>query len=238
MAEVFPDAQVVGIVRHPGAVVASQLRRGIAVPRRAAALAQPERPAAAGRAAARTCGSGIAVLRYEDLVGPTEPVLRELVAFLGEPWSPDLLRHHELAQEQGGTAARRGRHAHRGSRSTAGRDGRWEAELSDAAAARAAAGHGAAARGVPVRRRRRAAAAPAGGKGGRLLLRAATWCAASGAARAGGARPHPVAGAGARPSRRSLATLLRMVRTDPVYVVRRLPVVVRARLHSRSTDGG
>ena len=34
--------------------------------------------------------------RYEDLVSRPEPVLRELVTWLGQDWSQDMLQHHTL----------------------------------------------------------------------------------------------------------------------------------------------
>ena len=38
------------------------------------------------------------VCRYEDLVSRPEPVLRELVTWLGQDWSQDLLHHHTLME--------------------------------------------------------------------------------------------------------------------------------------------
>ncbi len=46
-------------------------------------------------------GHRIVLLRYEDLVEEGEPVLRELVGWLGESWSPRLLEHHRVQQEKG-----------------------------------------------------------------------------------------------------------------------------------------
>jgi len=42
------------------------------------------------------------VLRYEDLVLRPEPVLRELLDWLGEPWSDQVLQHHEVQTARGG----------------------------------------------------------------------------------------------------------------------------------------
>jgi hypothetical protein len=39
--------------------------------------------------------------RYEDLVVESEPVLRALLDWLGEPWSPDVLAHHRVQREKG-----------------------------------------------------------------------------------------------------------------------------------------
>ena len=100
MATVFPDSVFVGIVRHPGAVVHSLvdkfhyevsdavtywdstnkeiLRRGLELP-----------------------DDRFALLRYEDLVEHPEETLRELVDFLGEPWSEDLLHHNDVQAARG-----------------------------------------------------------------------------------------------------------------------------------------
>ena len=232
VAEVFPDAQVVGIVRHPGAVVASQLRRGIAFPDALRHWRNQNVRLLQG-ASRKDLRPRIAVVRYEDLVRQPEPVLRELVAFLGEPWSSDLLRHHELAEEQGAPRLAEGG-TRTGDAIEPGRNSRWEGELT-AAQRRELARVTAPLREVfrygetetlPLRR--------PDGTGGLLLLGPDLVR----RKRAGGPAVldrTPLAGAGlAEPQ--TVSTLLRMARTDPAYVVRRLPVVVRARLHRRGTD--
>src|SRR4051795_10338293 len=100
MATVFPDSVFVGIVRHPGAVVHSLvdkfhyeasdavtywdstnkeiLRRGLELP-----------------------DDRFALLRYEDLVEHPKETLNELVDFLDEPWSDDLLRHNDVQAARG-----------------------------------------------------------------------------------------------------------------------------------------
>jgi hypothetical protein len=100
MARIFPDAVFAGIVRHPGAVAHSLqrtfhyalddavthwltvnkeiLRRGIELGR-----------------------DRFAMLRYEDLVRSPEQTLHELVDWLGEPWSDDLLRHSDVHKARG-----------------------------------------------------------------------------------------------------------------------------------------
>jgi hypothetical protein len=100
MARIFPDSVVVAIVRHPGAVVHSLVRKfhytvGDAVAywdatnreilRRGVELGEQR----------------FALLRYEDLVEHPEETLHELVDFLGEPWSDDLLRHQEIQAARG-----------------------------------------------------------------------------------------------------------------------------------------
>ena len=39
-------------------------------------------------------------LRYEDLVGRPEPTLRRLCSFIGEPWCPQLLEHHQRQSQR------------------------------------------------------------------------------------------------------------------------------------------
>jgi hypothetical protein len=47
-------------------------------------------------------GDRFAVVRYEELVLRPEPVLRELLDWLGEPWSDRVLQHHSVQVERGG----------------------------------------------------------------------------------------------------------------------------------------
>jgi hypothetical protein len=89
LARLFPDARFVGLVRHPGGNVES-VRLRLARPRRAAT----QRYGRDNRELARQAvalGERVVLLRYEDLVHEPEPVLRELLEWLGEPWSERLL---------------------------------------------------------------------------------------------------------------------------------------------------
>ncbi len=61
--------------------------------------AQPARELA-GQAAQRP--DRFVIVRYEDLVRRPEPVLRELLEWLGEPWSPSVLEHHTVQAGRGG----------------------------------------------------------------------------------------------------------------------------------------
>ena len=91
---VFPDAVLVGIVRHPLGSIGSVLRRFDRGTGKAAdhwLSANRELVRQAGRVGDRMC-----LLHYEDLVRDPEPVMRELLAWLGEPWSDAVLRHHEV----------------------------------------------------------------------------------------------------------------------------------------------
>jgi hypothetical protein len=100
MAQIFPDAVFVGIVRHPGAVVHSLMRKfhyGLAD-----AVAYWENTNKEILRRGLELGEDrFAMLRYEDLVDHTEETLRELVDWLGEPWSDDLLRHNDVQAAQG-----------------------------------------------------------------------------------------------------------------------------------------
>jgi hypothetical protein len=100
MSRVFPDAVFVGIVRHPGAVVHSLVRKFHYSVADAAAY-WDELNKEILRRGMDLGGERFALLRYEDLVAQPEPTLRELVDWLGEPWSDDLLRHNEVQAARG-----------------------------------------------------------------------------------------------------------------------------------------
>ncbi len=107
MAQIFPDARFVGIVRHPGAVASSLHRRfhyefGEAV---TYWLDINKRMVSSAIA----LGDRFALCRYEDLVRQGEPVLRELLDLLDEPWAPEVLHHHEVQREKGAPRAVEGR---------------------------------------------------------------------------------------------------------------------------------
>ncbi len=100
MARLFPDAQFVGVIRHPSASVSSNMRRfHLALGRTGTHWARYTGEIV--RQAARH-GDRFALIRYEDLVADPEPVLRQLMEFLGEPWSDDLLSHHQVQGERKG----------------------------------------------------------------------------------------------------------------------------------------
>lgn len=92
MARVFPDAQFVAMVRHPCASVSSNMTRfGMRMGRSASHW--DRYVAEIARQAARH-GDRFALIRYEDFVLRPEPVMRELLDWLGEPWSDVVLEHH------------------------------------------------------------------------------------------------------------------------------------------------
>jgi hypothetical protein len=90
----FPDAMVVGIVRHPAAVVNSMRRRF----RRSVNAGIPHwrRSNRQLLHAGAQLGERFALFRYEDLVTAPEPTMRALLGWLGEPWSDAVLAHHEV----------------------------------------------------------------------------------------------------------------------------------------------
>jgi hypothetical protein len=104
---VFPDARVIAIVRHPGGCAASNMRRwGYDAPTAAYHYERYNKEIA--RQALRH-RRRFAILRYEDLVLQPEATLRELLDWLGEPWSDDVLRHHKVQAERGGKEKVEGR---------------------------------------------------------------------------------------------------------------------------------
>jgi sulfotransferase family protein len=100
MARVFPDAQFVGIIRHPSASIASNMNRfslgliktGLHWSRYTGEIVRQ----------AALIGDRFALIRYEDLVLRPEPLLRELLGWLGEPWSEAVLEHHAVQSARGG----------------------------------------------------------------------------------------------------------------------------------------
>ena len=102
-----PTPAFVGIVRHPGAVASSLHRRfhyGFAEAVDLLVGHQPGRCSGAGIA----LGDRFGLCRYEDLVQRGEPVLRELLDFLDEPWAPEVIEHHRVQREKGAPRAAEG----------------------------------------------------------------------------------------------------------------------------------
>jgi len=100
MARVFPDAVFLGIVRHPGAVVFS-LKKRFQYDAHEAAEYWANTNAEVLRQGSELGSSRFALVRYEDVVLCPEATLQEVVSWLGESWSPDLLRHHEVQASKG-----------------------------------------------------------------------------------------------------------------------------------------
>jgi hypothetical protein len=111
VARLFPDAVFVAIVRHPGASTASNMRRfHLTAWKMSLHWKRYNREIA--RLAANYPRRSV-VVRFEDLLLQTEPVMRELLDWLGEPWSRNVLEHHVvqggrgLAQVEGKSRADR-----------------------------------------------------------------------------------------------------------------------------------
>jgi hypothetical protein len=94
MKRLFPDSVFIGLVRHPGAAVVSNMRRFGHSGRYAAAHNDRYQKEIARLAAVHQ--RRMIVIRYEDLVLEPERVMRELLEWLGEPWSDAVLAHHEV----------------------------------------------------------------------------------------------------------------------------------------------
>jgi hypothetical protein len=107
MTRLFPDAVFVGVVRHPAGSVASNRSRwrhdiDTTVYHYWRYTTEVARQAIKRRRRFR-------VVRYEDLVSQPEPLLRELLRWLGEPWSDEVLRHGAVQRERGGKVQVEGR---------------------------------------------------------------------------------------------------------------------------------
>jgi hypothetical protein len=94
LARVFPDSVFIGIVRHPGASTASNMRR-FHHPVMKMAIHYNRYNKEIARQAAHYSHRFV-VLRFEDLVLRPEQAMRELLDWLGEPWSPRVLEHHAV----------------------------------------------------------------------------------------------------------------------------------------------
>lgn len=100
LARIFPDAVFVAIVRHPAAVVSSLMKRFHYSVEQAAAYWESTNLEVLRRGG-ELGDDRFALLRYEDVVGNAEPVLRELLAWLGEPWTDAVLRHEAVQAAKG-----------------------------------------------------------------------------------------------------------------------------------------
>jgi hypothetical protein len=107
MARIFPDAAFIAIVRHPGGCVGSNMTRWGQSVRHATDHYRRYNMEIARLAAVH--GERFAIVRYEDLVLRPEPLLRELLEWLGEDWSPSVLEHHAVQGSRGGKRKVEGR---------------------------------------------------------------------------------------------------------------------------------
>ena len=94
MMKLFPDARFIATVRHPGAAVASNMKRwDHSLPKAAYHYARYGTESARLTQRRR---KRVAMVRYEDLVTNPEQLMRELLAWLGEDWSDAVLQHHQV----------------------------------------------------------------------------------------------------------------------------------------------
>ena len=107
IARLFPDAVFVGVVRHPGGSVASNMTRW-RHPVGKAAYHYLRYTSELARQAARKKDRFV-VMRYEELVLHPEAVLRELLEWLDEPWADQVLDHHSVQSGRGGRLSVEGR---------------------------------------------------------------------------------------------------------------------------------
>lgn len=101
ITSLFPDAQVIHIIRDARMVTASALarwgwRRAWGIPERWTASVQ-----AAREAGAMMPASQYREMRFEKLLGDTEGELRALFAWLGEPWDPQVLDYDKVPHDEG-----------------------------------------------------------------------------------------------------------------------------------------
>jgi hypothetical protein len=100
MARLYPHAQFIGMLRHPGGSVGSNMTRfGHPFGRAVNHVERYDREIA--RQAAKRPRRFV-IVRYEELVLRPEPLLRELLDWLGEPWSDQVLQHHEVQTAKSG----------------------------------------------------------------------------------------------------------------------------------------
>lgn len=100
MARVFPEAVFVAIVRHPGAVASSLVKKFHYDVHEAAQYWESTNTEVL-RHGGILGDERFALVRYEDLAGRPEPMLRELLTWLEEPWSDGVLRHNDVQAAKG-----------------------------------------------------------------------------------------------------------------------------------------
>jgi hypothetical protein len=99
ISRLFPDAVVIAMVRHPGAVATSVSGRFRQTWAGAVTHWVNTTTEIVQRAA--ELGDRLLLVRYEDLVQDPETTLREVFAWLDEPWSDRLLEHEKVHAERG-----------------------------------------------------------------------------------------------------------------------------------------
>lgn len=102
----FPDARMIQVMRDPRDRHASVTRRYPDVERNVGPVTG--RWIASARALERNLTrypDRYRLVRYEDLVGAPEPVLREVCDFLGEPYTPDMLTMRGVPEHEEGNSS-------------------------------------------------------------------------------------------------------------------------------------
>lgn len=99
IARVFPDAQVVHVIRDGRDVAVSHRKRFGYWSCVKSSVKWPRYIAAARAAGAQLPADRYHELRYEDLVQDGEGTLRELFEFLGEQWEPSVLDFEQQAHD-------------------------------------------------------------------------------------------------------------------------------------------
>ena len=107
MARVFPDAAFIAIVRHPGGCVGSNMTRWGQSIRHAIDHYRRYNMEIARRRPSHGTASPSSATR--SWCCSPEPVLRELLDWLGEPWSDSVLEHHAVQGSRGGKRKVEGR---------------------------------------------------------------------------------------------------------------------------------
>jgi Sulfotransferase family len=112
LARLFPEAVFVHLVRDGRDVASSFRDLGWAETVEEAALHWRLRVRRGQRAGRALPGHRYHELRYEDLVGDPEDVLRRLCAVIGLRFAPEMLEHHRRAAEVVRTTSHPGYHRH------------------------------------------------------------------------------------------------------------------------------
>lgn len=101
--EIFPECQVVHMIRDPYDVVASHRERWGYKSALLCAMRTWKEYVTEARAAGRGMPAGrYKEIRYEQLVGNPEPVVRELLDYLGEPWVGSILEYQQFEHNMAG----------------------------------------------------------------------------------------------------------------------------------------
>jgi hypothetical protein len=97
LLDLLPEARVIHMLRDPRDVARSSIGMGWAGTLYHGVDHWMQTETAWDRSAGRLQPGRTMTLRYEDLFRDTEAALREVTAFLGLPYSPDMLRYHETS---------------------------------------------------------------------------------------------------------------------------------------------